>query len=340
MIKTYRFRIKDSNTAKTLDQMDREVKFCWNVVNCAARKRWRESRESMHKYNPYYTSIIKGGAAIGSLDYGTLKMILAQYHKDYRQHAKHPRFRGRKHNGWIPFIGRSIRMSKDRVRYRDLKLKLWLSRDLPENGQIKAGCFTRDISGKWFVNLNVEIPDPVLFVQASGEVGVDLGFKTTAATSNGDKLDLACLKELEHLIAKEQRAKNSNRVTALNLKVANKRKDLINKFCTGLVKANSLVAVGNVSGFTKGKFSKSRYRNSWSIINKRLRELSLEHGTRYMVVDESFSTQTCSACGEISGPKGLRGLGVRFWTCSCGKELDRDVNAAVNILNRARKLAS
>ena len=54
-------------------------------------------------------------------------------------------------------------------------------------------------------------------------------------------------------------------------------------------------------------------------------------------VNESFSTQACSECGSISGPKGIEGLGIREWTCpDCGAEHQRDVNAAKNILGRGR----
>ena len=52
-------------------------------------------------------------------------------------------------------------------------------------------------------------------------------------------------------------------------------------------------------------------------------------------VDERYSTQTCSCCGCITGPKGREGLGVRAWTCSvCGTDHQRDVNAALNIRSR------
>jgi hypothetical protein len=54
-------------------------------------------------------------------------------------------------------------------------------------------------------------------------------------------------------------------------------------------------------------------------------------------VNERFSTQTCSECGSISGPKGVAGLGIRAWICpDCGAERQRDINAAKNILRRGR----
>ena len=58
----------------------------------------------------------------------------------------------------------------------------------------------------------------------------------------------------------------------------------------------------------------------------------------YVEVNEAFTTQTCSSCGNKEGPKGVAGLGMREWSCSCGAIHDRDTNAAQNIL--ARGLAS
>ncbi|HEY3516963.1 MAG TPA: transposase [Gammaproteobacteria bacterium] len=67
-----------------------------------------------------------------------------------------------------------------------------------------------------------------------------------------------------------------------------------------------------------------------------------EHAGRSVeVVSERNTSRVCSQCGSLSGPQGLRQLAVRAWTCSgCGEPHDRDVNAARNILARAKVLAS
>jgi transposase len=60
----------------------------------------------------------------------------------------------------------------------------------------------------------------------------------------------------------------------------------------------------------------------------------------FVEVDERFSTQACSGCGAISGPKGIACLGVRDWVCyDCGVTHDRDVNSAINILVSGRNAA-
>jgi transposase len=63
----------------------------------------------------------------------------------------------------------------------------------------------------------------------------------------------------------------------------------------------------------------------------------MRHGAEYLEVDERFTTQVCSDCGAVSGPKGIAHLGVRDWICSeCGVRHDRDINSSINILVSGR----
>ena len=90
----------------------------------------------------------------------------------------------------------------------------------------------------------------------------------------------------------------------------------------------------------KTKMAKSIYDAGWSISKNYLRYKASRHGGKFFEVDEKFSTQVCSTCGGIcnESPKGIAGLGIRSWACSCGAEHDRDVNAAKNILNFGRSV--
>ena len=72
---------------------------------------------------------------------------------------------------------------------------------------------------------------------------------------------------------------------------------------------------------------------SWSTFKHLLEYKAIARKVVYREVSERFSTQTCSGCGAIGGPKGREGLGIREWVCGeCGSVHDRDVNAALNIL--------
>jgi putative transposase len=71
----------------------------------------------------------------------------------------------------------------------------------------------------------------------------------------------------------------------------------------------------------------------WAMFKNLLSYKAIARKVVYCEVSEYLTTQTCSDCGVIGGPKGREGLGIRGWVCGeCGAVHDRDVNAALNIL--------
>ena len=172
-----------------------------------------------------------------------------------------------------------------------------------------------------------------------GSVGIDLGLKESATTSNGDKLIIKQTQKWANKLAVAQRAKNKKRVKAIHAKIKNTRLDLIHKFTTKLVKDNSLIVVGDVKSrsFTtkKTKLAKSTYDAGWFELKRQLEYKCKHAGCQLEIVNESYTTQTCSCCHKISdsSPKGRAGLRIRGWACAeCGTWHDRDINAAKNIL--------
>ena len=109
----------------------------------------------------------------------------------------------------------------------------------------------------------------------------------------------------------------------------------MHKLSTGLVKNYGVIVVGDVSSskLVKTKLAKSVLDAGWSTFKAQLLYKSHRAAAVFKEVNESFSTQDCSACGASTGPKGLTGLKVQHWTCSCcGIAHDRNRNAAQNIL--------
>lgn len=168
-------------------------------------------------------------------------------------------------------------------------------------------------------------------------VGIDLGLKEAAVTSSGECTEGRFYRKLECKLGIAQRAHKRHRVKAIQAKIANQRKDVLHKFSTALVKQNAAIFVGGVSSakLVKTKMVKSTLDAGWSSLKMMLETKSHQAGIVFEVVNENYTTQTCSCCGVIpaSSPKGRAGLRIREWTCSeCGVVLDRDVNAARNIL--------
>jgi putative transposase len=164
-------------------------------------------------------------------------------------------------------------------------------------------------------------------------IGIDLGLNSFATLSDGNKIDIQRHhRQFENKIKSAQRANNKQRVRRLHAKIKNCRKDFLHKLSTELAARYSLIAVGNVKPLQLAKnhkIAKSVLDAGWSTFRNMLKYKA----TNCIEVGESFTTVTCSACRERSGPKGQKGLQIRQWKCSdCGENHDRDVNAAKNIL--------
>ncbi len=194
----------------------------------------------------------------------------------------------------------------------------------------------QDSRNRWYACITVkEYPKNPC---GTGSVGIDLGLKDSATASNGDKLTIKQTLKYAKALATAQRAKNKQRVKAIHAKIKNTRQDLIHKFTTGLVKNNALIVVGDVKttqfSRKKGKLAKSVYDAGWFELKRQLTYKCKHAGCRFEIVNEKYTTQTCSCCGDMSSsPKGRAGLRIREWTCAkCGTWHDRDINASKNIL--------
>ena len=104
-----------------------------------------------------------------------------------------------------------------------------------------------------------------------------------------------------------------------------------------MVENYGAIFIGDVSSkkLAKTKMAKSVLDAGWGILKTQLKYKAIARSVVFEEVNEKYTTQICSGCGEISGnsPKGRAGLGIREWICcECGAIHDRDINAAKNIL--------
>ena len=178
---------------------------------------------------------------------------------------------------------------------------------------------------------------------ATKAIGIDLGLKDIATCSDGTVIsNPKFYRKYEQKLGTAQRAKNKKRVRALHAKIANCRKDHLHKASTMLVKENALIIVGNLSAkkLVKTKMAKSVLDTGFSELKTMLKYKCENASVLFEEVNESFTTQICSCCGEItaSSPKGRADLRIRVWECeNCSSVLDRDLNSAKNILALGHK---
>jgi transposase len=101
-----------------------------------------------------------------------------------------------------------------------------------------------------------------------------------------------------------------------------------------LIPASECKKLPNLTKLAKTRMAKSVLDSSWGQLRSFLIYKSRMLGTIVKEINESWSSRTCNVCGSLGEHQGLSGLAVRQWVCgSCGTQHDRDVNAAINILN-------
>jgi len=334
--KTLKVRVKDKH-AKQLQDMSRSVNFVWNYINELSIRSIKDYGRFLSAYDLHpYT---KGAGKELGLHSHTLQCIASEYATRRKQFKKR-QLRWRASNGakrslgWVPINTGASSWKNGQVFHNGQYFKVWDSYGLSDY-KFRSASFNEDARGRWYFNVVVAVKgNPNTAKKA---VGVDLGCKDSATTSNGEVLHGRWYRELEVKLAIAQRAKKKRRVRAIHAKVANRRKDGIHKFTTELVNNNAAIFVGNVSSkkLVKTRMAKSVLDAGWGMVKSILEYKSDHAGVHFEVVDESFSTRVCSGCGIESGPKGLSDLNKREWDCiECGEHHLRDVNAAINIMNR------
>ena len=338
--KTLRLRIKDKH-ARVLSAMAREVNQVWNFCNETSRRAIRERHQWLSGYD--LQKLTNGYSKCDGIHIGspTVQQVCEDYAKARKQFKK-AKLRWRVSNpqsskyslGWIPFKARALQYKAGQIAFAGQKFSLWDSYGLADY-ELRAGSFSEDSRGRWYLNVVVKVQ--AKGSSATASVGIDLGLKEVAVASNGQRIEGRFYRKLEADLGIAQRAHKKRRVKAIHAKIANQRKDALHKFSTALVRENAAIFVGDVasSKLVKTKMAKSTLDAGWASLKTMLEYKSQQAGIVFDVVNESYTTQTCSCCGAIpaSSPKGRAGLGIREWVCSdCGAVHDRDVNAAKNIL--------
>ena len=355
-MKTLKLRLKDKHS-KPLNTISRAVNFVWNYVNELSFKHLQRTGLFFSAYD--IAAYTKGAGGELGLHSQTIQAI-GESHAKARKQFKKAKLKWRTNNpkscrkslGWIPFKKSAIKYIGTRqsgkkalkstlqlslANHQKLIIELFDSYNLSLY-QINTLELVQDARGRWYACITVKNHPKKHTEHGTGQVGIDLGLKEAATTSNGETLTIKQTQKWAAKLAVAQRAKNKQRARAIHAKIKNTRQDLIHKFTTQLVKGNALIVVGDVKSrsFTSSstKLAKSIYDAGWFEIKRQLEYKCKHADSQFEIVNENYTTQTCSRCGSRqNSPKGRAMLGIREWRCArCGTWHDRDINAAKNIL--------
>lgn len=261
----------------------------------------------------------------------------------------YPRFKGRnRFNGFLfKQYGNGARIDGRRLKLYGIG-RVAARWHRPIDGNIKTVRIVHR-AGKWYAAFACEVEPEALLAPTGEVVGIDVGVSALATLSNGVKVEnpnyyrvaQKRLRVLQRKLARAQRGSNNRRKALLRVQrqqehVANQRKDYLNKLAHALVAQYDTIALEDlrITNMVRNHhLSKSILDSGWGYFKQRLTVRAASAGREIRFVDPAYTSRACSNCGTLFQDFSLS---TRWVKCDCGLSLDRDHNAALNILNRSR----
>lgn len=274
----------------------------------------------------------------------------------FQKRATHPIFKS-KHNRHQSYRtvnqGDNIRIAGKYIKLP--KLGYVKIRQSMEVGKIKNVTIEHTPTGKYFAVLNVEF-EPQPRPNKGGRIGIDVGIKEFYSDSNGnvvsnpkylEKTMRKLIREQRKLSRKQKNSNNRNKqrvkVASVHEKIANQRKDFLQKQSTLLIRENQTICIEdlNVKNMIRNhKLAQHIGSASWSKFFDMLAYKSIWYGNDVVKVPTMYpSSQTCSCCGYKNLQ--VKNLAIRVWECpNCHAVHNRDTNASINILKKGLQMQS
>lgn len=357
MLKAYKFRLYP--TKSQITAMERTLDLCrwtYNQTLAYRKKAWEEEGKSVSKYETHnlLPAWKEAKPELNEVFSQTLQNVqervdlaLKAFFRRVKAGEKpgYPRFRGK---GWydsFTYPQKGFRLDGSKLilsKIGDVKIKL----HRPIEGKIKRLTIRRAATGKWFTCFSVEIDDAPLPPWKDGAiVGIDVGLESFATLSNGEKIaNPRFFLDEEHELARVQRKLSKafrgtpERRSALKVvqrvheRIANKRYEFAHQVSHNLVHRFGFIAFEdlNIKGMLHNHcLAKSISDVAWNMLVTVTSYKAASAGSMVVLVDPRNTSKMCSRCGILVE----KSLSDRVHNCpQCGLSMDRDWNAAINIL--------
>ena len=359
ILKTFRYRLYPSKVQQYL--LEKTVETCRRWYNACLEERklaWENEHKSVGKYEQLakVKDYRKENPSAAQLHSHILQVVVRDLDQSFQAFFRrvkagetpgYPRYKGRnrfdsyglkEYGNGFKLDGRRLRLTGiGRVRVR------W---HRPLEGKIKTVRIRRQ-AGAWYACFACEVEEQPL-PPTGREIGIDVGIHHLLATSGNEVIDnphwyregQRRLRVIQRRVARRKLGGANRRKAVLRLQschehLSNQRNDYLNKLAFNLIANYDRIALEDlqIRGMVRNHhLSKSILDAGWAYLKQRLIDKAVEAGRLVVLVNPAYTSKTCCACGSIFADLSLED---RWLECDCGLSMDRDVNAAINILHRA-----
>lgn len=359
--KSYKFRLYPNEEQRILFAKTFGcVRFIYNQMLSDKIAHYKETGMRLNNTPAQYKKKFEWLKEVDSLALANAQINLQNAYNNFFRSPKvgFPKFKSKKRNkdsyttnnqnGTVSIIGKKLKLPKVGL------VKMVQHRIISDNEKIKSATITRTPTDKYYVSILVEYDKIIPEIELSKDkaIGLDYASHSFYVDSQGREAGYPKFyRKAQNKLACEQRKlanmkrgsnnyyKQKIRVTRVHEKVANQRLDWIHKLSTQLANEYDVICVEdiNMQNMARSlKLGKSTNDNGFGMFRDILSYKLTDRGKAFVKVDRWFpSSKMCRHCGSINHELTLSD---RVWICGCGATINRDENAAINIMNEGLRI--
>ena len=361
MLKAYKYRLYPNKEQEIyLQKTFGCTRFIYNQMLADRIKSYHENKDLDIKKIKYptpaqYKKEFEWLKEVDSLALANAQMNLDKAYKNFFRDKSvgFPKFKSKKNNNKSYTTNNqngTIYIENNKIKLPKLKSMIKIKLHRKFTGTIKSCTISQKPSGKYFISILVDCENKLL-PKNNNKVGIDLGIKEFAITSDGEffnnpkwlRKSLKKLKKLQKDLTRKKMGSNNRnkqriKVAKLYEKITNQRQDFLHKLSHYIINENQVIVIEDlkVSNMLKNhKLAQAISEVSWFEFRRQLEYKSKWYGRKLIIAPSNYaSSQLCSHCGNKSSQ--TKDLSCRTYKCPvCGMIMDRDLNASKNLLKLA-----